>query len=108
MLRKGSGVEVNVLGNAIGMQLECNWSAVDYVINVIHSAIGISRSIEMNRCKVCGSPVLKAKERRRLDSALSTLCRNGIVIIASQCETGSSEEELRSYYSSGYACKKQI
>ena len=44
-----------------GMQLE---NAVNYVINVIRSAIGISRSIEMNRCKVWhGSPVLKAKER---------------------------------------------
>ena len=41
---------------------------------------------------------------RLLESQLSTQCRNTITYIASQCQPDLSAEELRSFYSSGYAC----
>ena len=57
----------------------------------------------MNRCKICGGPAEKGK-RRLLESQLSTQCRNTITCIASQCQPDLSADELRSFYSSGYAC----
>ena len=53
----------------------------------------------MNRCQVCGSGVLEVKNRRRLDSAKSKHCRDGIIALCRSIAVDLERE-------SGYVCKK--
>ena len=55
----------------------------------------------MYRCKICLSPVLLRKKRKRLDVLSSSLVRQGIAELA--CKQGKSSDEVKEF-SEGYAC----
>ena len=58
----------------------------------------------MNRCKMCGSAVLEAKNRRILESASSKICRDGIVALGYGITVDHISFEHE--FSSGYVCRK--
>ena len=58
----------------------------------------------MNRCKMCGSAVLEAKNRRLLESASSKICRDGIVALGYGITVDHISFEHE--FSSGYVCRK--
>lgn len=64
----------------------------------------LSTLLKMNRCKLCVTPVLNCRERRRLSASSSAHCTRVLVDLVS--ESGTTETNATKEYSSGYLCKK--
>ena len=58
--------------------------------------------ITMNRCKVCSTPVLQRKKRKKLGSLSTNCCIKKLLDLATQ--SGWDHEDARQMFAEGYVC----
>ena len=60
--------------------------------------------ITMNRCKVCSTPVLQRKNRKKLGVLSTNCCINKLVDLATQSGWDWDHEDARKKFAKGYVC----